>query len=78
MSGYAYAGFICGAAGCYESYKIDLVSDGYYPYFYTHHGWHIELPSDDWIEGNGIVRCPDHCEFIGESLAAGGYWEDAP
>lgn len=69
-SGYAYAGFICGAADCYETYETDLISDGYYPYFDTHDGWHIEL--------SVIVRCPAHCEFIGTSLAAGGHWKDSP
>lgn len=76
MSGYAHAGFLCGAAGCSESYEVCLISDGYYPHFHTHDGWHIELGAD-WL-CDGVIRCPDHCEFVGESIATGGYWKDAP
>lgn len=76
VTGRATAVFLCGALhdSCIETAVIPLINDGQYTNFDTPLGWHIELGV--FTSNKTVVRCPEHCRFIGKSLAAGGYWRD--
>jgi hypothetical protein len=86
MSGSARATFQCGALiyggegvrpdfPCDAFIVLPLINDGQYTNFTAPQDWHIELGTKP--DGtDAVVRCPNHCRFVGESLAAGGHWED--
>lgn len=87
MNGKAHASFQCRAAldGLHGEEEIcgafvvmPLFNDGCYTNFNTPEGWHIELSYDPNSFEATVVRCPQHCQFVGESLATGGHWEDFP